>query len=354
MHANYGFVLLFGRNFVVRMWWVNLKEIVVGIKVEQRCEATASSPASSRTYAVVAASATATTEIRVVLGRLFVRNHDPALLDLLAVVETDLANSRNRLDLGDGTGVLVEIPEGGRDLQTDLGPIPELDPKAALSVPRQEPTVAQLDLRDDGPRKVSLAGLRKEGVFFLLFLDESLEPDISGVEHAGLGPLVENVVDGGTLNGTNEVPGLGGGIGGHVFLEELPGLEPLGVVLSLDDPALGGRQELHRESKAHELVGKFLPLTGMKVHPGTEVGSHNNDKEGPDQVKEGSVGPAKMNPDHPEGKGRKGFVANNSFLGLGNSDVGVPPQPHDEQDTFLLGFFAFRRNRQEIQKDLDL
>lgn len=290
--------------------WVNIKEFVVGLEVEQRCEATA----SSRTYAVVAASAAAA-EIRVGLGGIVVRNHDPALLELLAVFETDLANARNRLDLGDDTGVLVEIPEGGRDLQTDLGSIPELDPKAALSVPCQEPSVAQLDLRDDGPGKVPLVGLGQQGVLFLLFFDESLEPDISGVEHAGLGPLVEDVVHGGTLDADNEVPGLGGGVVGRVFLKDLTGLEPLSVVLGLDDPAFGSRHELNRDSKAHELVGNFLPLTGMKVHPRTEVGAHDKDKEGPDQVKEEGVGPAKMKTDNPEGKGRKGIFANNSFLG---------------------------------------
>jgi len=276
----------------------HLEDFLVDSGVKQGRKTTA----SSRTVAVVAASA-ATAIAHVRLGGLVVRNHDPPLLGLLAVVETDLADARNRLDLRDGPGVLVEIPEGGRDLQPDFRSVPELDPEAVLAVPRQEPAPALLDLLDDGPGKVSFAGLGQHAVLFFLGLNESLEPAVSGVEHAGLGPLVEDVVQGWTLDGAKEFPGLDGGIVGHAFLEELSGLKPLDVVLGLDDPALGGWQELDRNSEAHELVGEFLPLTGMEAHPRTDIGGHHHDKEGPNEVKEGRVGPAKMKADYPNGKG---------------------------------------------------
>jgi hypothetical protein len=193
--------------------------------------------------------------------------------------------------------MLVKISEGGRDLESDLRALSELDPEATLSVPRQEPTIASFDLLDDRPGKIPFAGLGQQGVLFLLRLDESLESAISWVIHAGLGSLVEDIVDGWTLNGTDELRGLCGNVFGRVFLEKQPGLEPLDVIFGFDDTTLCRWQELDRDSKAQELRRKFLPLTRMEVHPGTVLAAHHKNKEGPDEVKESRAGPAKMKAD---------------------------------------------------------
>ena len=175
-----------------------------------------------------------------ILGGLVVRNHNSALLELLAVVITGLAN------LGDRPRMLVEISKRCRNLEPDLRSVPELDPESALAIPCEEPPVAYIDLFHNRPGKVSLTALRQQGVLFLFFFDESLEKTISGMEITGFASLVKDVIECRAFDGTEEVSGLGSGAVASVFLEKLSGLEPLAVVLGLDDPAIGGRQELNR------------------------------------------------------------------------------------------------------------
>lgn len=77
-------------------------------------------------------------------------------------------------------------------------------------------------------------------MLLLLFFDDSLETTVSGVEIAGLCSLIENVVQSGALDCPDEISGLGGGAIGSVLLEKLPCLEPLAMVLGLNDSAFSG------------------------------------------------------------------------------------------------------------------
>ena len=77
-------------------------------------------------------------------------------------------------------------------------------------------------------------------MLFLLFFDDSLETTVSGVEIAGLCSLIENVIQCGALDCPDKIGRLGGGAIGSVLLEKLPRLEPLAVVLGLNDSAFSG------------------------------------------------------------------------------------------------------------------